>query len=64
MSGRAETTRRDFLRAAARGAALAALGAVAAVLLLGDRDGCARRRRCDDCPLLADCSLPAAEKAR
>lgn len=64
MSDRAETTRRDFLRAGARGAALAALGAVAAVLVLRGRDGCTRRRRCDDCPLLADCRLPAAEAAR
>ncbi len=63
MSDRAETTRRELLRTAARGAALAALAAVATALALDADDGCTRRR-CDDCDLLADCRLPAADKAR
>lgn len=58
------TTRREFLRAAARGGALTALAAVAAALIAGRRGGDCTRNRCADCPRLRDCRLPAARAAR
>jgi len=64
MSRDEPTTRREFLRAAARGGALAALGGLAAALIAGRRHTGCTRSRCDGCPELADCRLPAAEAAR
>ena len=64
MNGNEPTTRRQLLRDAARCGALAALAALAAALMAGDRDGACTRRRCDGCDRLADCRLPAADAAR
>ncbi len=59
------TTRREFLRGAAR--ALASGGLGAAVAVLGARrwrQGCIRDSRCGGCPREGGCQLPAAAAYR
>ncbi|MEI6279738.1 MAG: hypothetical protein WCQ16_10220 [Verrucomicrobiae bacterium] len=56
-------TRREFLRAAARGALLGAVGLIGAVLFRRQQD-CAARGGCGGCAVSDGCSLPWKEAQR
>ncbi len=65
-------TRRELLRTAARGGALAGLAALAASLTIDDREGqagtadqtCVNRGFCRRCRVFSNCRLPTAQTAR
>lgn len=62
-------TRREFLRAVARNAALGAIAACCAVLMtrkggLHAGDACSAPAACGRCAVLASCALPRAIEAR
>ena len=57
MTEEQPTTRREFLRSLARGAALAGLTLGGGWLLLRS-DRCVNGYVCQGCPLFADCTLP------
>lgn len=61
----AMTHRRDILRGCLRGAALLALGGIAASLgWRGRRGPCQRAAPCGGCPLVDGCDLPKALEAK